>query len=277
MEKGTTINVLDHGYVKYIDSLGTDESIIEAARMSTNKGFISWDKDYDLLSFLFRNHHHTPFEMCDLVIEVQLPIFCVREWHRHRTFSYNEMSARYIQMPNLHYVPDSSRIVKQSKSNKQSSADEKLDDEFVINYIESCKQEQDSIYCNYESNIQAGLVREIARVNTPVSRYTKMRAKANLRNWLHFLELRMASNAQYEIRQYANAVATIIQDLFPKTYSLFEEFVQGSIILSNTERAIIKMLLLQSGLNEEDYKKLLAKHGITDKQRISECVGRIFK
>jgi thymidylate synthase (FAD) len=150
MDKGTEFKVLDHGYVKLIDHMGTDESIIEAARMSTGKGFVSWNPYYicnhclntdvhfsscgykekalthmprgdaGLLEHLYKNKHMTPFEMCELSIEVQAPIFVFREWHRHRTQSYNEFSARYSQMFNLHYVPEADRFLPKKSSNKQT-------------------------------------------------------------------------------------------------------------------------------------------------------------
>ena len=120
MEIGHTINVLDHGYIKLIAFMGTDESIIEAARMSTNKGFISWEKDAPLLDYLYRNEHSSPFESCELVVEMMMPIFVCRELVRHRTFSYNELSARYTKMPNLHYLPEKDRIKKQSKITKNT-------------------------------------------------------------------------------------------------------------------------------------------------------------
>jgi thymidylate synthase (FAD) len=281
VEKGTLLKVLDYGYVRLIDFMGSDEGIVEAARMSTDKGFISWDPyrrcktckkwlhsvelmptdlycsngtidhdwenypngDVGLLDNLWRKKHATPFEMGELVIEVQAPLLVFREWMRHRTQSYNEFSARYAVMPNLHYKPDKSRIQKQSTANKQGSA-EVLDDEAYINEIlDAIEKEQQSIYDNYDGWVEHGLAREVARLNTPVSRYSKMRAKGNIRNWFQFLNLRMRPDAQYEIRQYANEVAKIISWLWPKAYGFFEEYDLYGAHFSRTELTVLREVL----------------------------------
>lgn len=249
MEKGETFKVLDHGYVKLIDWMGTDESIIEAARMSTGKSFISWepyegkpDGDQGLLEFLFENRHTTPFEMCELKIEVQAPIMVYREWHRHRTQSFSEFSARYAQMPNLHYVPNPERIQRQSKSNKQGSA-EPFSEAYAGAVIKDLKDEQEAIYQSYDDLIQDGVANEIARINTPVSRYSKMTAKTDLWNWLHFLGLRTAPGAQWEIRQYANVVASIVQALWPRTFAIVDEHMLGATRFSRTEMALLTQVI----------------------------------
>lgn len=234
--------VLDHGYVRYVAHMGSDESIIEAARMSTGKGFQGWESDQKLLSFLYANKHMTPFEMCELAVEVQAPIMVFREWHRHRTQSYNEFSARYAQMPNLHYVPENERIQKQSSANKQGSG-EQFEGATATHIAESLRAEQLRIYDRYDGLVQQGVAKEVARLNTPVSRYSKMRAKTDLRNWLGFLQLRMAPNAQWEIRQYANAVAEIVKALWPRTYALFEEHDLNGEHLSMTECALVSEVL----------------------------------
>lgn len=233
--------VLNHGYVKYIDHMGTEETIVEAARMSTGKGFQGWDKDAGFLSFLYRHHHSTPFEMCELSIEISAPIFVIREWHRHRTQSYNEMSGRYTQMPDEHYIPEASRVALQSVANKQGSG-MALTPEDAEQFLAHIKAEQEEIYAQYEKDLGAGIAKEIARINTPVARYSRFRAKANLRNWLNFLRLRKAPNAQWEIRQYADAVGEIIQQLWPQTYKLFVEWDLESVTFSKSEMDIIRGL-----------------------------------
>ena len=217
--------VLDHGYVRLVETWGSDERVIEAARMSTNTGFLGWGTadapgDEKLLRYLYENHHGTPFEMAGMIIEVQAPIMAIREWQRHRTQGYNELSARYTQMPDLHYLPDSSRVQAQSKKNKQGS-DGELDPAIVDEFLRRIEAEQRAAYETYEWAIKNGIAKETARINTPVSRSSRMRATANLRNWLAFLTLRMAPSAQWEIRQYANAVGSLIQDAFPRTWTLF--------------------------------------------------------
>ncbi len=269
VERGTLLKVLDHGYVRLIDFMGKDESIIEAARMSTGKGFEGWEKDFSLLDFLWRNKHSSPFEMCEISFEIQAPIMVFREWHRHRTQSYSEFSARYAQMPNLHYLPEAARIRTQGKMNKQGS-DEAMDAGYAMELIKDLRDEQEHIYTNYEGAIAKGVAKEIARINTPVSRYSKMRAKTDLLNWLRFLNLRMRPNAQMEIRQYAEVVGQMIQWIFPKTFQLFEEYDLYGVSFGRSEMKALRLMLLnernrfeaakESGLGgskaEEFYRKL---------------------
>lgn len=243
MQRGHEIPVLDHGYVRLIDFMGSDEAIIEAARMSTGRGFEGWEKDNKLLAFLYANKHMTPFECGgEMMIEVQAPIMVFREWHRHRTQSYNEFSARYAQMPDLHYVPEVSRIQKQSAMNKQGSG-ESLDEIYAEHVVAKIKDQQTEIYQFYDAWVQQGVAKEVARLNTPVSRYSKMRAKTDLRNWLGFLMLRKAPNAQFEIRQYADAVGTLVQALWPRTYALFEEHDLHGVHLSRIEARTVRNVM----------------------------------
>lgn len=219
-------DVLDHGYVRLVETWGSDERIIEAARMSTGKGFQGWGTpekpgDEKLLAFLWNNKHTSPFEQAGFSIEVQAPLMVFREWHRHRTQSYNEFSGRYAQMPDVHYLPDPERIKAQSKKNKQGTGTDELPPEIVAEFLERIATEQRMIYATYEWALSKGIAREVARINTPISRYSKMVASANLLNWLKFLSLRLPENAQWEIRQYANEVAKIVAEKFPRTWTLF--------------------------------------------------------
>ena len=218
------MKVLDEGYIEYVESWGSDERIIEAARMSTNKGFQGWDTDARLLSYLWHNKHLSPFEMAGLVVEVQAPIFVFREWHRHRTQSYNELSARYTELPNLYYVPTIDRLMngKQSSSNRQGS-DDGFDQGTARRFQQDIVYAYEQVRRIYESLLRAGVAKELARVITPVGQYSRMRASANLRNWLQFLELRLPGNVQWETRSYAEAVAAIVEEKFPRTYALFAE------------------------------------------------------
>jgi thymidylate synthase (FAD) len=268
-EEGMRIRLLDHGYVELIEKWGSDERIIEAARMSTDKGFQGWGPtrcaacassefpgtierqmlggtvnasemvqcptckgteqvagDEKLLAYLWKNQHATPFEMGGLIIEVQAPIFVFREWHRHRTQSYNELSARYTPLPDLNYVPDVARMMMTSASNKQAQA-QRSDMDWTIEAAQQAQGLIQEIYRKLEQSYQMmlsnGMPKELARVVLPVGRYSRMRASANLRNWLAFLTLRMDPKAQWEIRQYANAVGEFIAREFPRTWTLFEE------------------------------------------------------
>lgn len=217
------VRLLDHGYCRLIETWGSDERIIESARMSTNKGFQGWDTDAKLLKYLYTHKHMTPFEMCGATFEVQAPIFVFREWHRHRTQSFNELSARYTELPDLYYMPSVERLMSgmQSSKNKQSSIEG-----FTKEEAEAMQLQFSYIYnqCRfvYEELLKRPLARELARIVIPVGQYSRMRTSANLRNWMQFLELRMAENAQYEIRVYANAVHDILQQHFPRTMELFD-------------------------------------------------------
>lgn len=231
--------VLDHGYVEYIEHMGSDERFIEAARMSVDKGFISWDPypgapkgDAGLLAHLWMNQHTTPFEMGGIIIEVKAPIMVYREWHRHRTQGYNEMSARYIPLPNENYVPKAGDIVRRSeaaftsKNKQQRSATDRvcsLDEvvEWVDHYLlPSYFMAQQA----YEKGLEIGVPKELARLSVPVARYSRMRAVANPLNWMKFLTLRIPKTAQEEIRLYAEAFEqNIFKPLFPRTHTLWVE------------------------------------------------------
>lgn len=230
-----TLPVLDHGYVQLVESWGSDASIIEAARMSTNKGFKGWGTpeqpgDEKLLGYLYRNKHATPFEMAGLIVEVKAPLFVFREWHRHRTQSYNEMSARYVPLPNENYLPTMTRIVEGVKAtgNKQAGGTAKFDSEATAQWLEQLERFYQQAESIYQDGLNSGVPKELARLVVPVARYSRMRASANLRNWIAFLILRQAPNAQWEIRQYADAVASIIQKRFPRTWELYVESQDNS-------------------------------------------------
>lgn len=226
------MQVLDNGYVEYIEHWGNDGRIIEAARMSTQQGFKGWGTpenpgDEKLLRYLWTHKHATPFEMGGMVIEVKAPIFVFREWHRHRTQSYNEMSARYAPLPDENYLPTWQRITEGAAlAGKNKQASSLAGQVSAANAVEWLDQLQ-NLYAHaqevYDIGLKIGVPKEIARLPCPVARYSKMRASANLRNWLQFLTLRMDVAAQWEIRQYANAVGKLVEQLFPRTWQLFTE------------------------------------------------------
>lgn len=229
------IKVLDHGYVKFIEAWGRGEAneaeagIIEAARQSTQGSFRGWETDEKLLGFLFNNkpQHATPFEFAGMIIEVQAPIFVFREWHRHRTQSYNEMSARYAPLPDLNYVPTIDRIMRNaSLTNKQAGTIKDAEEmteakalEFQTELVQLYAQQE----AFYQKSLKAGVPKELARIDLPVGRYSRMRAQTNLRNWLGFLTLRMDPGAQEEIREFANATAKFIEQEFPHTWDLYHK------------------------------------------------------
>lgn len=223
------MNVLDQGGIKIIEVWGKDESIIEAARMSTGKGFQGWETDAKLLEFLWKNKHHTPFEMAGAVIEVKAPLFVFREWHRHRTQSYNEMSARYIPLPDENYAPLPAEIVRRSElgagtKNRQASGTRVTTQAEAEEWVQALHGLYLAAEELYQQGIELGVPKELARLPVPVARYSRMRASANLRNWLQFLTLRAASNAQWEIQQYAYALKELLSGYFPRTIQLFEDF-----------------------------------------------------
>jgi thymidylate synthase (FAD) len=242
------VEVLDHGYVEMIETWGTgtarrlddddirhliddERGIIEAARQSTQGSFRGWDQDAKLLKFLFDNKHATPFEFAGMVIEVQAPIFVFREWHRHRTQSYNEMSARYSPLPDSYYMPDELNAITRWKhgiggtKNKQAQAS--IAGMEILTSADICKwlEQVESFYTAseqlYQHALSIGVPKELARITMPVGHYSRMRAFANLRNWLAFLTLRMDPAAQWEIRQFANAVGQCVAQAFPQTWALF--------------------------------------------------------
>jgi thymidylate synthase (FAD) len=250
------IDILDNGYVEFREAWGRGKDkrhrpeterrvsvtelvservtksdyeigIIEAARQSTQGSFRGWEEDAKLLAFLYTNQHNTPFEFAGFTIEIMAPISVFREWHRHRTQSYNEMSARYAPLPDLCYVPTLERIeqVNQAGRNKQAAGVAELLPHNVAYAREiifrSCQRARQ----DYEELLSLGVAKELARGVLPVFQYSKQRATANLRNWLAFLTLRCDPRAQWEIRQFADAVGKIIEETFPQTYNLwFEEF-----------------------------------------------------
>lgn len=243
------MKVLDHGYVKIVEHWGSDERIIEAARMSTQKGFQGWGPrcaycktpmaehhgegtcydrgeepgDEKLLKYLWDNEHASPFEMAGAIFEVKAPIFVLREWMRHRTQSFNEMSARYVPLPNENYAPTAERLRLTDDKNKQAQGTTEFRPEAADRWLASLENLYSLLENIYQAGLQAGISKEVARVVLPVGRYSAMRASANLRNWLAFLKLRCDPTAQWEIRQYANCIREELTKLFPRTMEVAYE------------------------------------------------------
>lgn len=228
-------DLLDHGYIKLVTLWGSEEEIISSARMSTNKGFEGWGTvdspgDEKLLAYLWENKHHTPFEMAGATFEVKAPIMVFREWHRHRVpFGYNEMSARYTPLPAENYIPSVERLMRRGPGfesvSKQAGvvkgADE-LTDHYAEAFRSALRQQYGLQEALYKEALAMGVPKELARVHLPVGRYSRMRATGNLRGWLGFLKLRCAPDAQWEIRQFANALRELLRESFPRTLALFD-------------------------------------------------------
>jgi thymidylate synthase (FAD) len=253
MEKGTVLNVLDHGYVKLVDSMGDDLFPLESARMSTgNPTGVDEKKDDGLRDYLWRHQHTSPFEFNVLALEVQAPIFIVREWMRHRTFSYNEYSQRYAEALDVYYVPEFDRLEGQSKTNAQGS-NGLLPATDRVEILAMMKQEQGYQRDTYEHYIGAGLARELARINMPVSNYSKFRVVGNMKNWMHFVKLRIDKGAQYEIRVFAEAILEIMRSLWPKMTDVFEEHTLEAKSFSRTELEILKAMLSHYDIGKDDF------------------------
>ena len=233
------IAVLDFGYVEAIEHWGAGDAvgvadyergIIEAARQSTQGSFRGWEQDAKLLAHLYKNNHATPFEFAGMVIEVRAPIFVFREWHRHRTQSYNEMSARYAPLPDVNYVPTVERLMIGGGANKQAGAvkdSADLTERAAARFQEQLQLHYERAEQLYLEALADGTPKELARLCLPMGRYSQMRAQASLRNWLAFLTLRMDPKAQWEIRQYANAVGQLVANAFPQTWALYSSPPKG--------------------------------------------------
>lgn len=235
------IPVLDHGYVRLVGSLGTDQSIAQAAAVSYGKDKVekTGEQVRRLLSYLIRHRHTSPFEQAVVQLEIKCPIFVARQFHRHRTQSINEISGRYAELPVEWYTPTT--WYKQSTSNKQGSGEE-------LWRNHALSQEYDAIcdaaFDEYKDNISSyDMSREQARMILPVSTYTRYVTTMNLHNCLHFLKLRLDSHAQFEARQYAEAIWRFIQDLFPVTSMIWEDEVLNSVTLSGSDAKFVRAFL----------------------------------
>ena len=225
--------ILDNGFVRLVESWGGGDAgipeagIVEAARQSTQGAFRGWDRDAKLHRYLYEHQHNTPFEFAGMVIEVRAPIFVFREWMRHRTQSYNEMSSRYAPLPDLYYLPTVERLM--ADGGKQGGAVRgalTLTRSEAVAFRADLARDYRAFSRRYKRALDSGVPKELARLGMPVGHYSQMRASANLRNWLAFLTLRMDPAAQWETQQFARAVYAIVQREFPRTAALFGEGVE---------------------------------------------------
>lgn len=219
------INVLDHGFVRLVDHMGDDMSIVRAARVSYNAEKRTGEdagKDEKLIRYLMSHKHTSPFEAVTFTFEVKAPIFVFRQWHRHRTASYNEVSARYSELPEEFYVPAPEQVGVQSRDNKQMRVTdgEARQDADAFNAVLRANSER--CFNNYHTALRHGIPRELARCMLPLNTYSHMFVTLNLHNLLHFLKLRLHEHAQYEIRVYADAMMALIEPIVPMAISAFE-------------------------------------------------------
>lgn len=218
------IKVLDHGLVRLVDHMGNDLSIVRAARVSYDADWRTGDdagKDEKLISYLMKNHHTSPFEAVTFTFEVKAPLFVFRQWHRHRTWSYNEVSARYAELPEEFYVPELSDITHQSTSNKQMRTKEQHDNALLMqSYMRKSMMDA---FALYKELLAQGCPRELARSVLPCSTYSRMFATVDLHNLFHFLRLRLHEHAQKEIRVYAEAMLELVEPIVPYAVAAFKE------------------------------------------------------
>lgn len=217
------IKVLDHGLLRLVDSMGSDLSIVRNARVSYDAAWRAGEdsgSDARLINYLYKNGHNTPFEAATVTFEVKAPIFVFRQWHRHRTQSFNELSARYRELPEEFYIPEAEQITTQSTDNKQMRTDEVH--EYADVWRKAMETQNASAFSLYKYMLADGVPRELARSVLPVATYSHMFATANLNNWFKFLSERLHEHAQYEIRVYAEAILKQLELLYPIATSAFK-------------------------------------------------------
>lgn len=247
--------VLDHGFVRVIDYMGDDAAICQAARVSYGRGTKSVQNDEGLIRYLMRHWHSTPFEMCELKLHVKLPVFVARQWIRHRTANVNEYSARYSILDREFYIPAPEHLAAQSVVNNQGRG-EALEGDEAARVLEYLKADSARAYDHYEEMIgqdgQAGLARELARMNLPANIYTQWYWKVDLHNLLHFLRLRADAHAQYEIRVYAEEMCKLVADWVPFAYRAFEDYRLGGATLSSTALECVRRMLAGEDVTQEN-------------------------
>jgi thymidylate synthase (FAD) len=271
------IPVLDHGFIRVIDYMGDDSSIVQSARVSYGKGTKKVSTDEGLIKYLMRHRHSTPFEMCEIKYHIKLPIFIARQWIRHRTANVNEYSARYSILDKEFYLPAKEQLAAQSQSNRQGRGDviQGKQAEEVLNIL---KDDANRTYDNYEKLLnerfdgtkidenKVGLARELARMNLTLNTYTQWYWKTDLLNLLNFLFLRADNHAQYEIRVYADKMLDTVKRWVPITYQAFMDYRVGAAEISSKGLSVIKFMISgkkvgqeDSGLSKREWNELMEK------------------
>ena len=277
------IPILDHGFIRVVDYMGNDTSIVQAARVSYGKGTKKVSTDSGLIKYLMRHWHSTPFEMCEIKYHVKLPIFIARQWIRHRTANVNEYSARYSILDKEFYLPNTENLAAQSQNNRQGRG-EVLQGEQAIKVLDLLKNDAEQTYDNYEMMLNerydgsvinenaVGLARELARMNLSLNTYTQWYWKTDLLNLMNFLRLRADHHAQYEIRTYAEAMLDTLKKWVPITYEAFMDYRVGGTEVSAKGKIILQKLIKgedvdvdQSGLSKREWNELMNAFGLKDK------------
>ncbi len=276
------IPVLDHGFVRVVDYMGDDTSIVQAARVSYGKGTKKVSTDSGLIKYLMRHWHSTPFEMCEIKYHIKLPIFIARQWIRHRTANVNEYSARYSILDKEFYLPKLENLAAQSKSNRQGRGDV-LQGEQAQKVLNLLKNDAEQTYKNYEIMLnekfdgstidedEVGLARELARMNLTLNTYTQWYWKTDLLNLMNFLRLRADHHAQYEIRAYADVMMDTLKKWVPITHEAFMDYRVGGTEVSAKGKEVIKKLIKgekididQSGLSKREWNELMETFELKD-------------
>ena len=277
------IPLLDHGFIRVVDYMGDDTSIVQAARVSYGKGTKKVSTDAGLIKYLMRHWHSTPFEMCEIKYHVKLPIFIARQWIRHRTANVNEYSARYSILDKEFYLPAKEHLAAQSKSNRQGRGDV-LEGEQAKKVLDLLKNDAERTYENYETMLNekydgsiidengVGLARELARMNLTLNTYTQWYWKTDLLNLMNFLRLRADHHAQYEIRTYADAMLDTLKRWVPITYDAFMDYRVGGTEVSDKGKKVIQKLIKgdkvsieESGLSKREWNELMEAFDLKDK------------
>ena len=277
------IPILDHGFIRVVDYMGDDTSIVQAARVSYGKGTKKVSTDSGLIKYLMRHWHSTPFEMCEIKYHVKLPIFIARQWIRHRTANVNEYSARYSILDKEFYLPATQNLAAQSQSNRQGRGDV-LEGEKAKKVLDLLKGDAEQTYNNYEIMLNerydgstidkngVGLARELARMNLTLNTYTQWYWKTDLLNLMNFLRLRADHHAQYEIRAYADAMLDTVKKWVPITYEAFMDYRVGGTEVSSKGKEVIKKLIDgqkinmdESGLSKREWNELMEAFDLNEK------------
>jgi len=264
------IKVLDKGFVRLVDSMGTDSRIVQSARVSYADGTKSVRQDKGLIDFLTRHKHTSPLEQVEFTFHIKLPLFVMAQLVRHRTSSLNQMSARYSIMRDEFYIP--SQVRSQDENNKQGSLFGGVEGENEL--IKLFEENAERAYRDYENLLNSGVAREMARMVLPQNLYTEVYWKQDLHNLLHLLRLRMDSHAQWEIQQYAEAMYQLVKEITPWAIESWEEHTLESISLGKTERQILKELA-SSGMTVSNLKEIVNR--FVEEGKLSKGRGRETK
>ena len=275
--------ILDHGFIRVIDYMGNDNSIVQAARVSYGKGTKKVNTDSGLIKYLMRHWHSTPFEMCEIKYHVKLPIFIARQWIRHRTANVNEYSARYSILDKEFYLPSKENLAAQSTNNRQGRGNV-ISGGQAEEVLSLLKDDAERTYKNYEEMLnerydgsvidesKTGLARELARMNLTLNTYTQWYWKTDLLNLMNFLRLRADHHAQYEIRAYADVMLNTLKRWVPITYDAFMDYRVGGTEISSKGKEILKKLIKgekisieETDLSKREWNELMSAFNLKDK------------